>query len=105
MEIFSNQLRYGIKADLAEYDLMELMIRQGNGMPVSRIERTDARILFDNGYRTISEVVRKDIDAKKKGLARERFVKNSGLDLDYALDVYKSALAHIRAKFTDDDDE
>ncbi|MHA1637258.1 MAG: DEAD/DEAH box helicase [Candidatus Thorarchaeota archaeon] len=105
MEILSNQLRYGIKADLAEFDLMELMIHQDNAMPVSRIERTDARILYDNGYRTISEVVRNDLDAKKKGLARERFAENSGLDLDYAIDVYKSALAHIRAKFDDDDDE
>ncbi|MHA1577654.1 MAG: hypothetical protein ACTSU3_09870, partial [Candidatus Thorarchaeota archaeon] len=100
---FSDQLRHGIKADLAELDLMELIVLQEDGKPHSRISRVDARTLFDSGYRSISEVVRKDLDAKKRGLARDRFAKNSGLDSDYAKTVYKSALEQIRAKFDGDD--
>jgi hypothetical protein len=47
--------------------------------------------------------VRKDIDAKKPGFARDRFAKNCGLDTDLAKIVYKSALEHLKARFDDND--
>ncbi len=106
--IFSRQLQYGVHADLASSDLLELHLAQGDSTPSSRISRKTARILYDNGYTSISDVIRKDIDASKKGLARDRFAQNCGLDADLAKDVYKAAMMHIRAKLEgadDDDDE
>ena len=105
--VFSRQLQYGVHADLASSDLLELHLAQGDSTPSSRISRKTARILYDNGYKSISDVIRKDIDASKKGLARDRFAQNCGLDVDLAKEVYKAAMMHIRAKLegADDDDE
>jgi len=50
-------------------------------------------------------VIRKDIDASKKGLARDRFSQNCGLDIDLAKEVYKAAMIHIRAQLEGDDDD
>ena len=106
--IFSRQLQYGVHADLASSDLMELHLAQGDSTPSSRVSRKTARILYDNGYKSISDIIRKDIDASKKGLARDRFAQNCGLGVDLAKEVYKAAMAHIRAKLEgadDNDDE
>ena len=102
METFSRQLRYGVRADLAGSDLLELIISHGNEGPLRKLSRTEVRTLFDKGYKTIEEVVRKDIDASKKGLARDRFAENSGLDTEPAKYVYKAALQHIRPKSDDE---
>ena len=103
--IFSRQLQYGVHADLASSDLLELHLLQGDSTLSSRLSRNTARILYDNGYTTISDVIRKDIDASKKGLARDRFSQNCGLDIDLAKEVYKAAMMHIRARLEGDDDD
>lgn len=103
--IFSRQLQYGVHADLASSDLLELNLIQGDSALSSRLSRTTARILYDNGYTSISDVIRKDIDASKKGLARDRFSQNCGLDMDLAKEVYKAAMMHIRAQLEGDDDD
>lgn len=103
--IFSRQLQYGVNADLADSDLLELYMIQGDNTLSSRLSRKTARILYDNGYRSISDIIRKDIDASKKGLARDRFSQNCGLDVDVGKEVYKAAMMHIRAQLESDDDE
>jgi replicative superfamily II helicase len=103
--ILSRQLQYGVRADLADSDLLELLLIQGNNSPSSRLSRNTARILYEKGYRSISDVVRKDIDASLKGLARDRFSKNSGLEPEQAKEVYKAAMMHIRSKLMAEDDE
>ncbi len=102
LHIFSRQLLYGVKSDLATSDLLELDVQYDDNH-IQPLLRKDARVLFDNGYTTISEVVRKDIGAKKKGLARDRFAENSGLETEFALEVYKSALAEVRSRMEEDD--
>jgi len=103
--VFSRQLQYGVHADLAGSDLLELHLVQGDSTLSSRLSRNIARILYDNGYTSISDVIRKDIDASKKGLARDRFSQNCGLDVDVGKEVYKAAMKHIRAKLESDDDD
>lgn len=105
--VFSRQLHYGVHADLASSDLLELYLVQGDDTLSSRLSRNTARILYDNGYKSISNVVRKDIDASKKGLARDRFSQNCGLEVEQGKEVYKAAMMHIRAQLKDDaeDDE
>ena len=103
--IFSRQLQYGVHADLAGSDLLELHLVQGESTLSSRLSRNTARILYDNGYTSISDVIRKDIDASKKGLARDRFSQNCGLDVDLAKEFYKAAMMHIRAQLEGDDDD
>jgi len=103
--VFSRQLQYGVHADLASSDLFELHLLQGDSTLSSRLSRNTARILYDNDYTTISDVIRKDIDASKKGLARDRFSQNCGLDMDLAKDVYKAAMMHIRAQIENDDED
>ncbi|MHA2064717.1 MAG: helicase-related protein, partial [Candidatus Thorarchaeota archaeon] len=100
-ELLSYQLKYGVRQDVAGTDLfgLQIMIEDGTGRNLSRAE---IRSLFDRGYASISDVVRKDIDAKKAGFARDRFAKNCGLDMDLAKIVYKSALEHIKAQLDDD---
>ena len=49
--------------------------------------------------------MRKDIDASKKGLARDRFAKNCGLEPELAREVYKAAMMHIRSRIKEDDDD
>jgi superfamily II DNA or RNA helicase len=94
--VFSRQLKYGAKADLAATDLLEITITDEYGIPMP-IPKQDARMLFNNGYLSISDVLRKDIDPQKKSLARDRFAKNSGLSHDYAKLVYKACLSRVRA--------
>lgn len=100
LRVFSRQLRYGVKADLAATDLLEIAItdEHGTSMP---IPRHDARVLSNNGYPSISDVLRKDIDPQKKSLARDRFARNSGLSHEYAKEIYKACLSHVRASLTD----
>ncbi|MFW9884698.1 MAG: DEAD/DEAH box helicase [Candidatus Thorarchaeota archaeon] len=101
-ELFSNQLRYGVRQDLAGSDIFHLLISIDASL-VRHLSRTEIRTLFDCGYRSINDIVRRDIDAKKSGFARDRFAKNCGLDPDLAKIVYKSALEHLKARFDDDD--
>ncbi len=103
--VFSRQLQYGVHADLASSDLLELYLVQGDNALSSRLSRHTARILYDNGYKTISNVVRKDIDASKKGLARDRFSQNCGLEVERGKEVYIAAMTHIRAQLMSDDDD
>jgi hypothetical protein len=103
--ILSRQLQYGVRADLANSDLLELLLIQGDDSPSSRLSRSTARILYEQGYKSISDVVRKDIDASLKGLARDRFSKNCGLDPEQAKVIYKAAMMHIRSKLVGDDEE
>ncbi len=103
--VFSRQLQYGVHADLASSDLLELHLMQGDNALSSRLSRHTARILYDNGYKTISNVVRKDIDASKKGLARDRFSQNCGLEVERGKEVYIAAMTHIRAQLMGDDDD
>ncbi|MHA2200372.1 MAG: DEAD/DEAH box helicase [Candidatus Thorarchaeota archaeon] len=104
MIVLSRQLMYGVREDLAATDLLELQLLPGDASPSSRLSREKARILFEHGYESISDVVKKDLGASKEGYARDRFAKNSGLDSDFAKEVYKAALSHVRAKLDDDDD-
>jgi helicase len=105
MIVLSRQLRYGVCKDLAGSDLLELQLLPGDDSPSSRLSRDNARILYEKGYTSISEVVKKDLGASKEGYARDRFAKNSGLDVEFAKEVYKAALSHVRAKLEDDDEE
>jgi hypothetical protein len=101
----SRQLQYGVRPDLANSDLLELLLIKSDNSPSSRLSRSTARVLYEHGYRSISDVVRKDIDANLKGLARDRFSKNSGLEQDRAKEVYKAAMMHIRSKIIGDEDD
>ncbi len=103
--ILSRQLQYGVRSDLADSDLLELLLIQGDDSPSSRLSRNTARILYKHGYKSISDVVRKDIDASLKGLARDRFSKNCGLEPDHAKEVYKAAMMHIRSKLMGENDD
>jgi replicative superfamily II helicase len=100
----SRQIQYGVRADLANSDLLELLLIPGDTSPSSRLSRNTARILYEHGYMSISNVVRKDIDASLKGLARDRFSKNCGLEIEQAKEVYKAAMMHIRSKLVDEED-
>jgi hypothetical protein len=104
MTVLSRQVRYGVCKDLAGSDLLELQLLPGDDSPSSRLSRENARILYENGYTSISDVVKKDLGASKEGYARDRFAKNSGLETGFAKDVYKAALSHIRAKLEEDDE-
>jgi len=103
--ILTRQLQYGVHPDLAGSDLLDLQFIEGDNTPSSRISRTTARRIYENGYHSISEIVRKDIDASKKGLARDRFAKNCGLEPELAREVYKAAMMHIRSRIKEDDDD
>ena len=101
-ETLSRQLRYGLREDLAGTDLPELWIEQFDLSPSRQLTRIEMRTLFENGYASIEDVVRKDIDPAKESLARNRFAKNCGLDGNLAKQVYKSALAHVRMRLSAD---
>ncbi|MHA1948911.1 MAG: DEAD/DEAH box helicase [Candidatus Thorarchaeota archaeon] len=102
MGVLSRQLMYGVRKDLAETDMLELQLLPGDATPSSRLSREKARILFENGYKSISDLVKKDLGASKEGYARDRFAKNSGLESEFARMVYKAALSHVRAKLDED---
>ncbi len=104
MEVLSRELKYGVKKELAATDLLELSIPNDFGYSIP-LSKNDARILFTNGYKSISDILRKDIDPEKKTLARDRFSKNSGLKVPFAKEIYKAALSHVRAKFEEDDED
>lgn len=104
-DIFSRQLQFGVHADLAKSDLLELQLIPGDNTPSSRMPRKTARILYNNGYTSISDIVRKDLGASKKGLARDRFSQNCGLEEDLAKEVYRAAMAHIRSRLEGDDED
>ncbi len=97
-EVFSRQLRHGVRADLAESDLLDLRIRERDDGQAEYLSRLDARTLFEAGYKSINDIIRKDIDAKKPGFARNRFARNSGLEQGMGKSVYKAALDHIRSR-------
>ncbi|MFW9927609.1 MAG: hypothetical protein ACFFDM_12730, partial [Candidatus Thorarchaeota archaeon] len=105
MSVLSRQLLYGVSKDIAGSDLLELQLLPGDDSPSSRLSRITARVLYENGYTSISGIVKKDLGASKKGYARDRFAKNCGLEPDLAKEVYKAALIHVRAKLEEDDDD
>ncbi|MHA1771268.1 MAG: DEAD/DEAH box helicase [Candidatus Thorarchaeota archaeon] len=99
--IFSRRLRYGLREDAATTDLMSLEIPTGKNT-TRRFTRMEIRTLIDRGYTSIESIVKKDIDSSKRKPTRKRFAENSGLDQDYAIEVYKAALQYIRPRATDD---
>jgi len=103
MIVLSRQLQYGVRKDLAGSDLLELRLLPGDDSPSGRLSRSTARTLYEKGYTSISDVVKKDLGASKEGYARDRFAKNCGLEPKLAKEVYKAALSHIRAKFDEED--
>ncbi len=92
---FSRQIKYGVKSDLAESDLLDLQVIVNRDLPPKNLLREEARTLFDNGYRNVNEVVRKEIDSTKEGLARDRFAEKSGLDIQFAKAIYRASLQHL----------
>lgn len=103
-QVLSRQLHYGVHSDLANSDLLDLRLTEGDSSPSSRLSRTIARHLYENGYASISDIVRKDIDASKKGLARDRFAKNCGLEPETAKEIYKAAMVHIRSSLIEEEE-
>lgn len=100
-ETLGNQLKYGVKQDLAESDLLRLGLRDDTGALSRSVSRAEARTLYEHGYHSIEQVVKKDVDASKEGLARERFAAKSGLDKGLALRIYKSALRVVRQRLSE----
>ncbi len=98
LERFSNRLKYGVKEDLANTDLFNLRVPSAFREGARILSREEARILADHGYRTIEEIVRRDIDHTKPGTARTRFAKNCGLDNNFAKSVYRSAIEYYRSR-------
>ncbi|MBD3405990.1 MAG: DEAD/DEAH box helicase [Candidatus Lokiarchaeota archaeon] len=103
LHILSRQFRFGVKEDIARTDMLELIIPENETSISRRLSREEVRTLYENGYHSISEIVRKDIDPSKRGLARDRFAKNSGFETDFAKEIYKAALSHVRAQMDRDD--
>jgi replicative superfamily II helicase len=97
MWAFSRQLRFGIREDLADTDLFEIAVPAVDAVTTRSLTRTEVRTLLSRGYHTVEDVVRKDIDAEKPGLARDRFAANSGVKQELAKEVYKAALSHFRS--------
>lgn len=103
MSILSRQFQFGAREDLAPTDLFELIVADETAPIPRKLTREEVRKLYDKGYQTISQVVRKDIDPSKRGLARDRFAKNSGFDIDFAKNIYKAALSYIRNQMEEGD--
>jgi DNA-binding PadR family transcriptional regulator len=91
----SIQMEYGLRSDIAATTLPILVI-QLSEKEKRHLSQLEMRTLYDNGYQSISDILKKDVDASKKGLARNRFAKNCGLEFQLAKKVYKSALNHVR---------
>jgi len=91
----SLQMEYGLRPDMAATTLPNLVI-QSSEKDNRHLSQQEMRTLYDNGYRSISDILKKDVDASKKGLARNRFAKNCGLEFQLAKQIYKSALQHVR---------
>jgi hypothetical protein len=92
----AKQLRYGVRSDLAASDLFDLSIPHEKDQE-RNLTREEIRVLFDKGYETVSDVVRKDIDAEKAGFARDRFARNCGLETSLAKNIYRAAMEHLKA--------
>jgi hypothetical protein len=92
---FGRQIQFGVKADLADSDLLDIEVIIEKELPPRKLSREEIRTLFDNGYRNVNDVVRKEIDPEKDGLARDRFAEKSGLDIHYAKAIYRAALQHL----------
>ncbi len=99
--IFSRQLLYGVREDLAKSDLLELILHLKDDQLTS-LSRHDARVLYDREYESISDVLSKDRDPEKRGLARDRFARNSGLEPTFAKEVYKAALQYVRSRLEEE---
>ncbi|MHA2379504.1 MAG: DEAD/DEAH box helicase [Candidatus Thorarchaeota archaeon] len=102
LETFSKQLRHGVRNDLAESDLFDFRISVRDDAERRILSRLEARTLFDSGYKSIREIVRKDMDAKKPGFARDRFAKNCGLSQEIGKEVYKAALDNVKSMIDSD---
>jgi replicative superfamily II helicase len=98
LDAFSNQLYYGLRKDLAGTDLFDIRVPVPGKTQLRMLSKSEVRTLFEHGYATIKEVVRKDIDSQKEGLARDRFAQNCGLEIRLAKEVYKSAISVFRAR-------
>ncbi len=94
---FARQLRYGVKPDLSQSDLFDLCISEEDAS-LRQLSRPEVRVLFNQCYRTVQDVVRRDIDASKPGLARDRFARNCGLDVKTGKAVYRAALEYVRSR-------
>jgi replicative superfamily II helicase len=92
---FSRQVQFGVQADLADSDLLDLEVVVDKELPPKKLSRKEVRILYDNGYRTANDVVRKEIDPDKEGLARDRFADKSGLDVKHAKAIYRASLQFL----------
>ncbi len=92
---FAMRLRHGVREDLAESDLMQLDI-PGKEAPPRHLSREDARTLYDRGYVSIADIVHREVDPEKRGLARNRFARKCGLDPEYGRAVFKAAMAYLR---------
>jgi hypothetical protein len=82
---------------MGESDLFELRISDERGMARGLL-RSEARTLFEHGYKTIDEIVHRDIDPSRSDLARDRFARNCGLDSVMAKTVYRAALDVVRTR-------
>ncbi|MFX1369197.1 MAG: DEAD/DEAH box helicase [Promethearchaeota archaeon] len=103
LELMSKQLHYGVRKDLAASDLFELVFQDEESNQFRTLSRVEIRTLYDKGYTSISDIVRKDIDADKPGFARDRFAKNCGLELNLAKTVYIAAMEHLKAGYIEGD--
>ena len=92
---FGRQIQFGVKADLADSDLLDLEVVDEKELPPKPLSRDEVRTLFDNGYQNVNDVVRKEIDPEKDGLARDRFAEKSGLKIQYAKAIYRAALQYL----------
>ncbi len=93
----SIQLKHGCREDVADTDLFEMVLTLQN-QHERTLTREEARCLFNHGYRSIEDIVRRDMNVSRTGFARDRFVKNSGLEPSLAKQVYKTAIAVLRSR-------
>lgn len=100
LKIMSVQLLHGVRNDLASTDLFDLVLLAEDGFPERMLTRSEIRTLYDRGYRSISDVVRKDIDREKSGFARDRFAANCGFENTFAKRVYRAAMDHVKAQLS-----
>ncbi|NHJ12598.1 MAG: DEAD/DEAH box helicase [Candidatus Thorarchaeota archaeon] len=100
LRVMSMQLLHGVRRDLASADLFDLTLPAEEGAPERPLTRYEIRTLHDRGYKSISNIVRKDIDPEKAGFARDRFAANCGLDSTLAKRVYRTAMNQIKAQLS-----
>ncbi len=95
----SVQFKHGCRADVADTDLFEMMLILPD-QSERTLSREEARCLFEHGYKSIRDIVRRDMDVSRPGFARDRFVRNCGLEPRLAKQVYKTALEVLRSRRT-----